>query len=83
MVGREVMGLRKFLFMMGDIKACRLLKGDFSWISCICAGLVSRDNVVSVLDLLFRGYLYNEQLLKTKYLPPEQRAGMSTVQYNK
>lgn len=54
MVGREVMGLRKFLLIMGDIKACLLLEGDFSWISCICAGLVSRENVVSVLDFLFR-----------------------------
>lgn len=83
MVSREVMGFRKFLLMMGDIKACLLLEGDFSWIFYIYAGLVSRDNGCFCSRFSFQGNFYDEQLLKTKYLPPEQRAGIFTVQYNK
>lgn len=75
MVNREDIGLTKFLLMVGDIKVCFLLEGDFSCVSCIYACLVRRDNGCLCSWFSFQGYLYNEQLSKTKKVSPSRTKG--------
>lgn len=45
-----------FLLMMGEMKACCLIKeGKLPCLSCISVCFVNRDTVASLLDFLFKG----------------------------
>lgn len=72
-VGREAVGSKKkFLFVMGEIKACLLLEGSFPRPFFISACLVGRDTGCLCSGLSFQGYLYDEQLSKTKRVSPSR-----------
>lgn len=72
-VGREAVGSKqKFLLAMGEIKARLLLEGSFPRTVFISACLVGRDTGCLCSGLSFQGYLYDEQLSKTKTVSPSR-----------